>query len=89
MTRTCEATRQRLTRMLANLPHGSRSQFALVCGFKDLKRVYAVAKFNAFLTPRVAYRLNLLMDAVERGSLVPVEGPIRRGPKPHLVWQWR
>lgn len=89
MIRTCEPTRQRFGELLRRLPRCSKNQFAHVCGFKDHTRARAVAYYNAFLTPRMAHRLELLIDAVESGALVPVEGPIRRGPKPHLVWQWR
>jgi hypothetical protein len=89
MIRTCEPTRRRLAQLIVRLPRGSKTQFAMVCGFKRMKHLRNVATGIAFLTPRVAHRLERLMDAVERGSLVPVEGPPRRGPKPHLVWQWR
>lgn len=86
--RTEEATRQRLRRFLSRLPYGSKAPFARVCGFADRRRLRAVARFNAYLTPRVARRLNTIMDAVESGQLRIVETSRRAGRGPVLLWQW-
>lgn len=70
MIRTEEPTRQRLAAFVKRLPWGSKGQFAKLCGFADRRRMRAVSRFNAYLTPNVAKRLESIMDQVERGEII-------------------
>lgn len=87
--RTENATRERLCAVLRTLPPGSKTALAQVCGFATLRRLKAVARYNAYLTPGVARRLETIMDAIERGTLVMIncghQGP---GPYPRIMWRW-
>lgn len=74
---------------MRGLPPGSKTSFAFLCGFATRRRLWAVARFNAYLTDRVAARLIDRMDAVECGDLVPVSIGRRGGCHPRLSWQLR
>lgn len=88
--RTEEPTRKRLWGLMGRLPYGSKGPLAGVCGFAGRRRLWAVARFNAYLTKPVARRLDRIMDAIEAGELVLcATGRPYRSRYGQYVWVWR
>lgn len=71
---------------MARLPVGSKASFARLCGFSGRHHLRAVGLYNAYLTEKVAKRIEARIDACERGEFVIVDTG-RRGRFPFLEWE--
>lgn len=74
--------------LLTQIPRGSKSPLARVCGMPHRGRLLAIARYNALLFPSVKARLIAIMDAICAGRLVPVDsGRVHAGTRV-IHWQW-
>lgn len=89
VVRTHEPVRQRLEKLMRSLPYGSKANFARMCGFATRRRLWAVARFNAWLTPELAGRLTAIMDEVARGDIFPVDTGKKAASGTLIAWHKR
>lgn len=80
-------TRIRLQRLYERLPRGSKGSLARVCGLSTHRHLKALARFNAYLFPTVAARIERVLDDIEMGRLVMVDsGRLHAGTRV-ILWQ--